>query len=254
MAATFVAVALLVPDAVAEHRVALAIGNADYKSIGTLANPGNNARLLAGTLRSVAFTLVGEGAQLNLDKRGFERAVEVFGGELSPGDVALFFYAGHGLQVRGSNYLLPVDAVASDSNIAARLISAEFVLGQMEKAHTRLNIVILDACRNNPFDGAGLRTQPAGLAAMVAPEATLVSFATQPGNVALDGDDGGSPFSKALAGEMRRPGVEVLHTFNEVGKAVVRQTNGRQQPWVSTSPIAGAFYFAGNAQASGVRK
>jgi uncharacterized caspase-like protein len=134
--------------------------------------------------------------------------------------------------------------------MAARLISADFVLLQMEKAHTRLNIVILDACRNNP----ALRPQPAGLAAMIAPEATLVSFATQPGNVALDGDDGDSPFSKALAAEMRRPGLEVLHTFDEVGKTVLRQTKGRQQPWVSTSPSAGTFYFAGTAQASGGRK
>jgi uncharacterized caspase-like protein len=251
-AALIAGVVLPVPHAAAERRVALVIGNADYKSVGALANPGNDARLLADALRSVGFMLVGEGAQLNLDKRGFERAIETFGGELSSGDVALFFYAGHGLQVRGSNYLLPVDAVASEEReIPMRLISIDLVLHQMEKAHTHLNIVILDACRNNPFDAPGLRAAPAGLAAMVAPEGTLVSYATQPGNVALDGDDADSPYSKALARQLRRPGIDVFRTFNEVGNAVLRDTNGRQQPWISTSPIAGTFYFAGHAQAKG---
>jgi uncharacterized caspase-like protein len=251
-AALIASVVLPMPHAAAEHRVALVIGNANYKSVGALANPGNDARLLADTLRSVGFTLVGEGAQLNLDKRGFERAIETFGGELSSGDVALFFYAGHGLQVRGSNYLLPIDAVASDErDIPMRLISIDLVLHQMEKAHTHLNIVILDACRNNPFGAPGLRAATTGLAAMTAPEGTLVSYATQPGNVALDGDDGDSPYSKALARELRRPGIEVFGTFNEVGKAVLRETNGRQQPWVSTSPMTGTFYFAGHAQATG---
>lgn len=253
--AAIASMALIPLDAAAEHRVALVIGNGDYKAVDTLANPANDARLLAGTLRSLGFALVGEGAQLNLSKRGFERIVESFGGELSAGDVALFFYAGHGLQVRGRNYLPPVDATpSSERDIALQLISADLVLHQMEKAHTRLNIVILDACRNNPFDGPGLRAAPAGLATVVAPEGTLVSFATQPGSVALDGDDGDSPFSKALANEIRRSGIELLSTFNEVGRTVLRETNGKQQPWISTSPIVGSFYFAGNGQATSQRK
>jgi uncharacterized caspase-like protein len=238
-----------------ERRVALVVGNGAYRSIGALTNPTNDARLLATTLHSLGFILVGEGAQLDLDRRGLERAIEAFGGELSSGDVAFFFYAGHGLQLRGSNYLVPVDAgPVSGADIVSHLINVELALQEMKKARTRLNIIVLDACRNNPFDTAGLRSVSAGLAPMAAPEGTLVSFATQPGNVALDGDDGDSPFSKALAATIRRPGIELFETFNEVGKSVLRETAGRQQPWISTSPIVGSFYFAGSASAPGARK
>jgi uncharacterized caspase-like protein len=239
--------ALSPQPAAAEKRVALVIGNGAYKSIGALANAGNDARLLAATLRSVGFMLVGEGAQLDLDKRGFERALEALGGELSSGDVALLFYAGHGLQVRGSNYLLPIDtSPVKEADITSQLINVDLVLREMKQAHTRLNIVILDACRNNPFGGTGLRVASAGLAPMLAP-GSLISFATQPGSVAFDGDDGDSPFSKALAATMQRPGLDLIEAFDEVGKAVMHVTGGQQQPWISTSPIPGSFYFAGVA-------
>jgi hypothetical protein len=120
----------------------------------------------------------------------------------------------------------------------------------MADAGTKLNVMILDACRNNPFGGSGLRTTGSGLAQMQAPEGTLISFATQPGNVAKDGADGNSPFSKALAQTIKRPGLGIFDAFNEVGLAVMQATGNTQQPWVSTSPIRGRFYFAG-APASG---
>ena len=103
--------------------------------------------------------------------------------------------------------------------------------------------MILDACRNNPFSGRGLRTTSGGLAQMTAPEGTLISYATQPGNVAQDGSDGNSPYTKALAQTLRRTGLEIFETFNEVGLAVKRSTGGQQQPWLSSSPIDGKFYF-----------
>jgi hypothetical protein len=117
----------------------------------------------------------------------------------------------------------------------------------MDGAGTKLNIVILDACRNNPFGGRGLRGADGGLAQMRAPEGTLISYATQPGNVARDGASGNSPYTRALTDAIRKPGQDIFQTFNAVGLAVKEATGGAQQPWVSSSPIAGNFYFAGQA-------
>jgi uncharacterized protein YraI len=232
-------------SAAAERRVALVIGNGAYRHISKLDNPTNDARLMAETLRALGFTLVGGGAELDLSKAAFDTAVQRFGEALQNADVGLFYYAGHGLQVRGANYLVPIDAIpVREADVDFQMLDANLVLRQMESAGTRLNIVILDACRNNPFGGRGLRSAAAGLAQMQAPEGTLISFATQPGNVALDGKGNNSPFSLALAQTIRKPGLGIFDTFNQVGLAVKRRTGGAQQPWVSSSPIAGSFYFA----------
>ena len=152
-------------------------------------------------------------------------------------------YAGHG--VRGSNYLVPINANPTrEADVDFQMLDAALVLRQMESAGTRLNLVILDACRNNPFGGRGLRASGGGLAQMQAPEGTLISYATQPGNVAQDGADGDSPYTKALAATMRTPGLDIFQTFNEVGLQVKRATGGSQQPWVASSPIEGTFFFA----------
>jgi hypothetical protein len=176
--------------------------------------------------------------------------VQSFGSALSGADVALFYYAGHGVQVRGTNYLVPVGAnPVREADVDFQMLDANLVLRQMESAGTRLNIVILDACRNNPFGGRGLRSTERGLARMEAPQGTLISFATQPGNVALDGDGVNSPYSSALAQAIRRPGLDIFRTFNQVGVAVSNATNGAQQPWMSLSPIKGDFYFAAGSPA-----
>lgn len=250
LAALLFACAIAASDRVhADHRVALVIGNAAYRYIPALDNSGNDARLIAETLRSVGFTLVGGDAQLDLDKAALDRAVKSFGRALQGADVALFYYAGHGVQVRGANYLVPVNSnTVREADIDFDMLDTTLVLRQMEAAGTRLNLVILDACRNNPFGGRGLRSVSSGLAQMHAPEGTLISFATQPGNVALDGRIH-SPFTAALSQTMRRPGLEVFQTFNEVGLAVKRATAGAQQPWLSSSPIAGTFYFVAEQEA-----
>ncbi len=238
--------AFITAPAAADKRVALVIGNSDYQSVPRLENPKNDALLVAATLARLGFTLVGGGAQVELDKASFDTAVQRFGSQLIGADVALFYYAGHGLQVRGTNYLVPITANPTrETDVDFQMVDVALVLRQMEGAGTKLNIVILDACRNNPFGGRGLRASDGGLAQMRAPEGTLLSYATQPGNVALDGDDGHSPYTRALVETMQRPGLDVLQAFNQVGLLVKRATGSAQQPWVSTSPIDGSFYFAG---------
>jgi tetratricopeptide (TPR) repeat protein len=234
------------PNTLAGRRVALVIGNSAYANVSRLTNPANDAQLMAETLRSLGFRLVGDKAQLNLDKAGLDRVVQQFGTESQGADVGLFYYAGHGVQVRGLNYLVPVDANPThEADVDFQMLDANLVLRQMADAGTKLNLVLLDACRNNPFGGRGLRATTSGLAQMQASEGTLISFATQPGNVALDGNDNDSPYSKSLAEIIRKPGLDVFRTFNEVGLAVTRATGGQQQPWLSLSPIKGDFYFAG---------
>ncbi|WP_338664298.1 caspase family protein [Pararoseomonas sp. SCSIO 73927] len=233
------------PGPAQPRRVALVVGNSAYRSLGALANPANDATLIAGTLRGLGFSLVGGGPQLNLDKAGFDRAVQAFGAALQEADVGLFYYAGHGLQVGGTNWLVPVGAnPTGPRDIDFQMVDAELVLKQMQFARTKLNILILDACRNNPFGGRGLRSSGGGLAEMRAPQGTLIAYATQPGNVAQDGAGANSPFSSALATTLVQPGLDVFRLFNQVGLAVKRETAGEQQPWVSSSPIEGEFYFA----------
>jgi hypothetical protein len=163
-------------------------------------------------------------------------------------DVALFYYAGHGVQVSGANYLVPVNANPTrEADVDFQMTDVNLVLRQMQGSGTRLNMVILDACRNNPFGARGLRAADGGLAQMRAPEGTLISYATQPGNVAQDGSGGHSPYTKALAATIRQSGLDIFQTFNQVGLAVKRETGGSQQPWVSSSPIDGTFYFVAPA-------
>jgi uncharacterized caspase-like protein len=230
----------------AERRVALVIGNGQYHSVPRLDNPTHDAQLIADTLTGLGFTLVGGTAQLDLDKAAFDRAVQAFGTALQGASVAFFYYAGHGIQVRGANYLVPVGAnPTKEADVDFQLVNADLVLRQMEGAGTQLNLLILDACRNNPLAGRGVRATGGGLAQMQAPEGTLISYATQPGNVAQDGTDGHSPYTRALASALRTPGLDVFGVFNETGLAVKKRTGGAQQPWVASSPLEGKFYFAG---------
>jgi hypothetical protein len=241
----------------AEKRVALVVGNSAYQHVARLDNPGNDATLLADTLRGLGFALVGGGAQLDLNKAALDQVVQAFGKELSDADVGLFYYAGHGLQAGGANYLVPVDANPTrEADVDFQMLDTKLLLRQMEASGTRLNIVVLDACRNSPFAGRYLavgrakeqentrvRAISAGLAEMPVPDGTLISFSTQPGSIAQDGAGGNSPFAKALADTITKPGLNIFEAFNRVGLEVNRATGGAQRPWVSISQIAGDFYF-----------
>lgn len=231
-----------------QRRVALVVGNAQYHNVARLANTATDAKLMAAVLKKLGFELVGNGPLLDLDREGLARAVTSFGLELGrDSSVGVFYYAGHGLQVQGENYLVPVDAnPEKPSDVDFQMIDTNAVMRQMEDSGAKLKVVILDACRNNPFGGRGLRDAGGGLAQMRAPEGTMISYATQPGNVAQDGSSGSdSPYTLALAQTMQRPGLEVLQMFNQVGVMVDSSTNHAQQPWFSASPISGQFFFAG---------
>ncbi|MGJ4947047.1 caspase family protein [Bradyrhizobium sp. HKCCYLS20291] len=249
--AAFLVLCCILP-AHAEKRVALVVGNSAYRNIASLDNPAKDAALMAETLKRLGFTLTGGRAQLDLDKPAIDGAVQSFGREVQGADVALFYYAGHGVQVAGANYLVPVGANPTrEADVDFQMMDVNLVLRQMQGSGTRLNVVILDACRNNPFGTRSLRAADGGLAQMRAPDGTLISYATQPGNVAQDGDDGHSPYTKALAATLTQPGLDIFQTFNQVGLAVKRATSGAQQPWVSSSPIDGAFYFVPPVPQSG---
>ena len=227
----------------AEPRIALIMGNGAYVNVRALANPANDAQLMADTLGGLGFTvtLVRDGG-----KAAMSAAVAKFGSDLraaGPEATGLFFYAGHGVQSFQRNYLLPVDAAlrnAADLDLVA--VDAESVLRQMASAHNRSNIFILDACRNNPF-----ATLPDmgdnGLAEMKAPTGTFLAYATAPKEVALDGADGHSPFTKALAAMAVTQGLPIEEMFKQVRVAVLAATDGRQTPW-DTSSLTQDFSFA----------
>jgi uncharacterized caspase-like protein len=221
------AAVVLARSASAASRVALVIGDADDRYVPRLSNPGNDARLIASTLGSLGFTLVGGGAQLDLDKAHFDQALRAFGHAIQGAEVALFYYSGHGLQVDGVNWLVPISANPTQAHdLDFEMVNSDLVLRQTEGANTKLNVVILDACRNNPFAGRGLRATGGGLAQMQAPPGTLISYATQPGAVALDGDGRDSPYSAALANTLRQPGINTLLP-SHIGRQV----------WLDPSPL-----------------
>ncbi len=156
----------------------------------------------------------------------------------------MFYFAGHAVQIGGKNYLIPVEAnVASANDVKYELVDADFVLDEMNSAGSRLNLVLLDACRNNPFSGRGLRGVATGLAQVTAPTGTIIGYATQPGAVAADGDGADSPYSTALARAISTPGAPLLEALNTVGLDVQAATGGRQLPWLALSPLRGSFSF-----------
>ena len=206
-----------------------------------LDNPANDAKLMAKTLRGLGFTIVGGDAELDLDKARFDHALQDFGNQVLGADVALFYYAGHGLQVAGKNFLVPVEAnPTKEADVYLQMIDTSIVLEMEDRDEARYRVA--DACRTIR-SGAGLRSV-AALAhqARRAPD----SYAER-----REGE-GDSPYTKALVATMVRPGLGLFDTFNEVGLAVKQATGGQQQPWLSSSPIEGGFNFAGAPQAAAV--
>lgn len=215
------------------------IGNGDYPN-GRLRNPTNDARGLARVLRGLGFEVL---AHENLSQRDMRRAINDFGRRLRDGGVGLFYYAGHGLQVNGRNYLVPVDATIDDeSEVEVEAVDVATVLGRMEAARNRLNVVILDACRDNPY-ARSFRNVSRGLASIDAPAGTVLAYATAPGRVARDGEGMNGLYTGELLKAMVVPGLKIEDVFKRVRQGVQEQSRGEQVPWESVS-IVGDFVFA----------
>lgn len=223
-----------------DRRIALVIGNSNYQDNDKrLVNPQNDASDLATKLRSLGFEVI---LLTDADRRMINQSLYEFGEKADKYDVALFYYAGHGIQSKGINYLIPVDAeLKAEDDVQYNCINANQVLDKMEQCKAK--IVILDACRNNPFERSWHRgVSSKGLTGMTAPEGCFIAYATNPGNVAQDGKGRNSPYTEAMLKTLDKPNLSLESFFKEVLSEVKRNTNGAQTPWISSS-FEGDFYF-----------
>ena len=230
----------------AAKRIALIIGNAAYES-APLRNPVNDARAMSATLRELGFEVT---ALENVSQSAMKQAIDDYGDSLQKAGkstVGLFYYSGHGVQAKGRNYLIPVGAkIRSERHIEYESVDVARVLTVMEDAGNVLNIVILDACRDDPFARAS-RNAGSGLAMLEAASGTLVAYATAPGRTADDGAGANGLYTERLVRHMRTPGLKVEEVFKRVRADVERLSGGAQVPWESSS-LKGDFYFTGKPQ------
>ena len=226
---------LIVASHASEQRTALVIGNAQY-GYGPLANPVNDALAIARALDKAGFEVI---LQTDANRDAMEQAIRAFGDRLKKeGGVGLFYYAGHGIQIKGENYLLPVAGDApADEVLQQQSVAVSEAVEVMTSSHDGLNIVVLDACRNNPLGGAS-----SGLSRIDSNARLFVSYSTSPGSVALDGQGSNSPFTKHLASAIATPALNLEETFKRTLKGVFQETNGQQTPWISSS-FFGDFTF-----------
>ena len=228
-------------DAGTGKRLALVIGNGKYINSMELENPVNDARAIKKTLQEVGFDVY---EYEDLNQSQMKMAIDKFGGLLNQYSVGLFFYAGHGIQSKGANYLIPVDAdLQSEQQVEYDCVQADRVLGFMEAAGSRINIVILDACRNNPFERSWSRSvSGTGLAFMNAPTGSLIAYATSPGRTASDGSGSNGLYTSALLENIKTPGINILQMFQKVRQSVAAKSGKQQIPWESTSLTADFFF------------
>ena len=231
-------------DVVEGKKVALVVGNGAYQQVGKLTQAPKDARLVADTLTSLGFTVV---SGYDMDRSALSRAAVDFEAQLSGAAVGFFYYAGHGVAVDGHNYLVPVDARITDEKyVSSEAVDVAKILQSMEAAHSRLNVVVLDACRNNPFAGqwsAGGRSIGAGgLAGVdVAPRGSVIAYATAQGRVAADE----GVYARSLATHLKEPGTEITDVFRLVYAEVEAASHNGQSPWYTESRNPGRFYPAG---------
>lgn len=220
------------------RRTALVIGNAAYRR-GALLNPVNDARAIAAELRRLQFQVI-QVEDASFSKMGL--AIEEFGRAIREDGVALVFYAGHGMQVKGENFLIPVDAdLKSESDVPYKTVALGQILSKFEGARSRVNLVVLDACRDNPF-ARSWRSTRGGLASVDAPAGTLIAFATAPGKTAADGSGANGLYTSHLLREMSVPNQKIEDVLKNARKAVAKASNNEQIPWESSS-LTGDFYF-----------
>ncbi len=243
-----VALAFATLPALADGRFALIIGNGAYTGVPALANPPNDARDVAAALKSLGFKVT---LGIDLDEAAMRRAIAEFAAEAADADASLLYYAGHGLQLAGRNYLIPVGAqLRTVDDIATRTIPLDPVLAELGTGKGS-HLVFLDACRNNPFAGAGVVLPSGGLARVGKLPGFFIAFATQPDNVAFDGGGRNSPFATALLGHLATPGADISSMMIAVRNDVFAATGGQQIP-ADESLLTRQFYFAGSADDRGI--
>jgi hypothetical protein len=223
------------------RKLALVIGCDDYDHGGTLFNPVNDAEGMETKLEQLGFTVL---IKKNSDLIDLKHAVDDFGKKLKNFDVALFYFAGHGIQVNGYNYLIPIDAdLVSEELVEESCLRVDKVLRYMEESASKVNIVILDACRNNPFERSWGRGQLGrGLALMDAPKGSLIAYATAPGKTASDGKGDNGLYTGELLKFIAEKDISINQLFQKVRKSVMDLSQERQVPWESTS-LTSDFYF-----------
>src|SRR5262249_25981801 len=226
------------------HRTALVIGNSKYGQ-GSLRNPANDARAMGNTLKDLGFEVT---LQFNLNLRQMDEAVRGFGQKIKGGGVGLFYFAGHGLQVDGVNYLAPVGArVEKEQDVKFEMLDIGKVTAEMEAAKNGLNILILDACRNNPFTRA-FRSPNPGLAPINAPSGTYIAFATAPGTTASDGEGENGLYTQELLTNLKQPGLRLEDIFIRTRVSVKKKSNDIQVPW-ENGALEGVVILNGNGAA-----
>lgn len=232
-----------------EQRVALVIGNSNYQNAPQLQNPDNDAQSMAQFLNSAGFEVV---AATDLNQNDMLRVVQDFSAKVSargPNTVAMVYYAGHGVQLAGENYLVPVNAkVSSPSELVNNSVRLVDVMSTLEAIPSRMRIVILDACRNNPFPDVNDASR--GLAIVDAPNGSIVGYSTAPGAEALDGTGGHSPYTQAFLNVAREPNVPIEQLFKRVRLQVNQTTSGAQIPWESSSLTSDFTFFGDTAVAA----
>lgn len=223
-------------------RIALVIGNSQYPLIGTLKNPENDAKDVADALRKLGFNVT---LKLNVDQQEMESAIVEFGERIKQDSLSLFYFAGHGVQIDGKNYLIPVQAgIKQAKDIRYKAVDLNMLIDEMVYAENGKNIIILDSCRNNPLPkGEGRRAAAVGLARTDAPAGTLIAYATSPGSVAIDGEGRNGIYTKYLLQNLFTPGLPVEILFKRVLQGVASETERRQIPWMSSSLFVD-FVFA----------
>jgi uncharacterized caspase-like protein len=220
-------------------RRALVIGNAAY-SDSPLTNPVNDATDLAALLRRMGFDVM---LHQNADRPTMEKAVDVFTRGVPSGSAGLFFYAGHGVQIDGVNYLVPIGAnLQAGSDVKYHAVAADWVLARMDESGMDVKLLLLDACRDNPLGRSFTRALSRGLAVMETSQGTLIAYATSPGKTALDGQGRNSPFTGQLLRELGSPGRDIEVALKAVRAGVQQTTQGQQIPWVASS-MTGDFYL-----------
>jgi tetratricopeptide (TPR) repeat protein len=223
-----------------QRRIALVIGNSKYQQVSELTNPVNDANDMAVALRGLGFEVI---LLTNARLQDMDSALAEFSQKLRGGGVGTFFYAGHGIQINGENYLIPVDAkLKSKTDIIYEALPVGKILGRMEEADNQTNIIILDACRNNPFGRGWSRSLESGLAQITAPTGTFIAYATAPGKLAEDGEKENGTFTQYILKYIKTPKLSIESLFKQVRQGVAFQTKRQQVPWDSSSLI-GEFSF-----------